>query len=92
MKNWWVLLIVVLALIVAVYFIVTSTFETTPESILVDRVCEGVRDDCPPDYVCVKFPSFDNPVCAIGNPCDYYICPEGECIVGESYPLEVVCE
>jgi hypothetical protein len=39
---------------------------------------------------CYIFPNDSNAICYEGNPCDE--CDSKECIIAESYPMQVFCE
>ncbi len=50
----------------------------------------GVDNPCPNDMGCYSFEDEDHPICWAGSPCDK--CSSGECIIGESYPMQVFCQ
>nr|NIO45135.1 hypothetical protein [Candidatus Aenigmarchaeota archaeon] len=46
---------------------------------------------CPTKLECFSFPNIGLR-CAAPNPCSYYKCaPWRKCVVGESYPPQVIC-
>jgi hypothetical protein len=55
------------------------------------RFCDATTP-CPEGLKCISFPHLREPRCAQPNPCSYYRCPVGtKCIVGETYPFQVIC-
>ncbi len=59
-----------------------------------DQYCDAINP-CPADYECASFPEVGlkcYPTTTTSNPCDFVKCSSGkECIVAESYPVQIFC-
>ena len=68
----------------------------------IDNDCDGVVDEecgvgefcdafhpCPAGLSCYKFQDEDKPICWEGDPC--VKCDSGNCMIAESYPMQVFC-
>jgi len=68
----------------------------------IDNDCDGLVDEegcagqpcdamipCPEGFSCYKFEDEDGPICWAGDPC--VKCDSGECMIAESYPMQVFC-
>ncbi|OHB23668.1 MAG: hypothetical protein A3J67_06305 [Parcubacteria group bacterium RIFCSPHIGHO2_02_FULL_48_10b] len=53
------------------------------------RICDA-QNPCPAGQGCYKFEDESQPLCWTQNPCER--CDSKQCRLGESYPIEVVCQ
>ena len=64
--------------------------EATLSQEINDIIC-SIEEPCSEELECISFPEIGLR-CAQPNPCSYYECPENtQCLVAESYPLQVIC-
>jgi len=82
-----------------VIFVETKTVEINwrcagaippPEDFITDLSCDA-KNPCPEGLECYKFPDRPGPVCAQPDPCSYYCEAGTECVMLESYPMQIRC-
>ena len=81
-------IILILAL---VFLTACTTVDNTGHFQITNITCDAINPECPDNLECMKFENQATPLCAEKDPCNYYCDVGQECVILESFPIQISC-